>query len=400
MPPLRPRLYDSVLRHHLGAYRQMVFLAGPRQVGKTTACRAVADVYLNLDNAEDRRPVLEGTSALARRLGLPAPGGRKPIAALDELHKWRGWKRFLKGFFDTHEGQVRLIVTGSSRLDVYRRGGDSMMGRYFLQHLHPFSVGEIARTDVPDAPVRPPVRIADDDLRALLIHGGFPEPFVKRDARFSRAWRELLLAQLIREDLRDVTRIQEVAQVDSLARLLTGRSGTRLVYRNLAELVSSTPPTVQRWIATLVSMHHGFLVRPWHRRISRSLVKEPKWYLRDWSGIGDPGARAETFVACHLLKAVEGWTDLGLGSFALHYLRDKDQREVDFAVIRDGKPWMLVEVKKGDEPVAPALPYFQRATGAPHAFQISTDAPYRDLDGFHERAPVKLPAVTLLSQFL
>ena len=400
MARLRPRLYDSVLSWHLDRYRQMAFVAGPRQVGKTTSCQRQADTYLNIDNPEHRAFILAGPTPLAGRLGLKESPGTKPVAVLDELHKWRGWKRFLKGFFDTYERRVRLVVTGSARLDVYRRGGDSMMGRYFLYHMHPFSVGEIARQAIPGSPLNRPVRIPETDFRALWEHGGYPEPFTKRNNRFSRSWRSITMRQLVREDVRDVTRIQELAQLDSLVGLLAGLSATRLVYRNIAGTLSTSPVTVKRWISTLASLHHGFLVRPWHRRVTRSLVKEPKWYLRDWSGIEDPGARAETFVACHLIKSVEGWTDLGLGDFGLYYLRDKEQREVDFLVVKDGHPWFLVETKAGNRPLNPALSYFQKITAAKHAFQVVIEMPYSDTNLLERKEPARVPARTLLSQLL
>ncbi len=148
-------------------------------------------------------------------------------------------------------------------------------------------------------------------------------------------------------------------------------------------------------------MHHGFLIRPWFKNISRSLRKEPKWFLRDWAGITDLGDKAETFVACHLLKAVEGWTDLGHGDFQLAYLRDKDKREVDFIVIRDDQPWFLVEVKHSREVLSPSLAHFQKQTGAPWAFQVVIDADYVDANYFAKpRSPIAVPAQTFLSQLL
>jgi hypothetical protein len=148
-------------------------------------------------------------------------------------------------------------------------------------------------------------------------------------------------------------------------------------------------------------MQFGFLVRPWYKNISSSLRKEPKWYLRDWSGITDQGARVETMFACHLLKAVEGWTDLGLGEFGLYYLRDKMKREVDFLVVRNGSPWFLVEARKSHDSLSPSLSYFMKSTGAPHAFQSVLDADYLDANCFAEKGrPLIVPARTLLSQLL
>jgi predicted AAA+ superfamily ATPase len=182
--------------------------------------------------------------------------------------------------------------------------------------------------------------------------------------------------------------------------ILAERSGEQLVYANLSRELGVAVDTAKRWVDLLSRLHYGFLVRPWFRNVAKALRKEPKWHLRDWSGITDPGARAETFVACHLLKAVEGWTDLGLGDFELRYLRDKQKREVDFLVARDGAPWFLVEVKTGDTRLAPALAHFQSQTGAPHAFQAVIELPYEGVDCFTARQPVVVPARTLLSQLL
>ncbi|MCC6765380.1 MAG: DUF4143 domain-containing protein [Deltaproteobacteria bacterium] len=157
---------------------------------------------------------------------------------------------------------------------------------------------------------------------------------------------------------------------------------------------------LRRWVDTLTALHHGFLVRPWFKNVAKSLRKEPKWYATDWSGIADPGQRAETFVACHLLKAVQGWSDLGLGTYELRYLRDKEKREVDFVVIRDRKPWFLVEVKHADTSLSPSLAHFQRQTGARHAFQAVLEEPFVDADCFTRRDPCVVPARTLLSQLL
>ena len=400
MNRLRPRVYEAMMAWHLKRYRQMVFLTGPRQVGKTTTSRGLGSVCLNWDDMGDRETILAGTSALAGKLGLAGIRRAPVVAVLDEIHKWGKWQGFLKGFFDTYGDRVRLIVTGSSRMDVYRRGGDSMMGRYFLYHMHPFSVGEIARQDSPDTPVRPPMKVSEVEFKSLWEHGGYPEPFLRRDRRFDVRWRSMRRQQLLRADIRDLTRLQELSQIEVLVDLLNTRSATTLVLSHLAGTIRTSVDTVGRWVTTLASLHHGFLVRPWHRRISRSLVKEPKWYLRDWSGVKDPGARAETFLACHLLKAVEGWTDLGLGDFALHYLRDKEGREVDFAVIRDGKPWFLVETKMSEDGLNPALLHFQRLTGATNAFQAVVNAPFVEADCFKRKDPVIVPARTLLSQLL
>lgn len=399
----RRRFYDSVLAEHLAGQRQMAFVSGPRQVGKTTTCRGLSQACLNWDNSDHRRIIVQGPQAVAAEFGLDRLAAKTPVVMFDELHKYRRWKAFLKGFFDTYSDRAKVLVTGSSRLDVYRRGGDSLMGRYFLYRMHPFTVAEIAAQDLPDLKrvVRPPGPIAERDFAALWEHGGYPEPFLKRDARFTRRWAGLRQQQLLREDLRDLTQIHEIAQIEVLVNLLRERSGGQLVYSNLAGEVQVSVDTIRRWVDTLCGLHLGFLVRPWFKNVARSIRKEPKWFLRDWSSVRDEGPRAETFVACHLLKAIEGWQDLGLGDFQLGYLRDKGKREVDFVVVRDRKPWFLVEVKKADSEISPSLKHFQDQTRAALAFHVILDAPFVQADCFaRPRGPLAVPARTFLSQLL
>lgn len=378
----------------------MAFVAGPRQVGKTTTCRALRPepAYLSWDDQDDRRIIVAGPAEVATHLGLSQLRSEKRIVVFDELHKYRRWKTFLKGLFDKHAADLSIIVTGSARLDVYRRGGDSLMGRYFLYHMHPLTVGELVRPGVEPDLISEPVALDENLWRRLEDHGGFPEPFERDHARFTRRWRVLRRQQLVREDLRDLTRIQEVDQLALLVDVLEKQSSAQIGYSSLAQQINVSVDTVRRWMKTLTYLHHGFLVRPWYRNVRKSLRKEPKYYLRDWSGIVDAGARAETLVACHLFKAVQLWQDLGLGEFSLHYLRDKLKREVDFLVVRDGEPWILAEVKQSDTRLTPNLRHFQAQLRAPHAFQIVLEMPYVQADPFDHHDPVVVPAATFLSQ--
>jgi len=332
----KERIYDSLLVEHFANNRQMAFISGPRQVGKTTTSRNHADAYINWDNIDDRELILAGPAKLVDRLGLNRLSNTIPLVLFDELHKYPRWKQFLKGFFDTYADQIRIAVTGSSRMDVYRRGGDSLMGRYFLYRMHPFSVAETLTRALPVSKriVRPPQKVKAADFEALWRHGGYPEPFLKRDTRFSRRWQSLRLEQLVREDIRDLTQIHQIDQLQLLVKLLANRSAHQLIYGNLAREVRVSIDTIRRWIDTLCNLHLGFLIRPWFKNVSRSLRKEPKWFLRDWASIEDVGDRAETFVACHLLKAVDGWNDMGLGKFELGYLRDKEKREGNYSALQ------------------------------------------------------------------
>jgi len=401
------RLYETILREHFHECRQMAFLMGPRQVGKTTTARQIAStwaahLYLNWDNSNHQRLILEGPEAVARRLGLDRLQEEPPLCVLDEVHKFGRWKRFLKGLFDTYPDSVRLLVTGSARLDVFRAGGDSLMGRYFAYRMHPLSVAELLGAPILEGQlVGDPGRLPDDQWEALQRFGGFPEPFLKAELRFWRRWRRSRMEQLLREDLRDLTRIQELAQVGLLARLVRERAGQLLNRSWFAKTIGVAVDTVRRWLTTLESFYYCFTIHPWYRNVARSLRKEPKVYLWDWSQLDDPGARAENLVASALLKAVHLWTDRGLGELGLFFLRDKEKHEVDFLVARDGQPWFLVETKaSGKAGLSSDLARFQKQTSAPHAFQLAMDLPYVDRNCFSEHRPVIVPATTFLSQLV
>jgi predicted AAA+ superfamily ATPase len=253
----------------------MALVAGPRQVGKTTVCRSIGDAYLNWDNADDRRGLLRGPASLAARLHLDRLRAQPLIVVLDELHKHSKWKTLLKGFFDTYGERVRVVVTGSSRVDVFRRGGD-LMGRYCLYRMHPWSVAESVRTSLPRKEIHAPSDIASAEWAALWAHGGFPEPFLRRNSRFTRRWRSLRRDQLSREDLRDLAHITDLGTLETLMQLLAEGSAQPLVYANLAQDIHVAVDTVKRWVDLLARIHYGFLIRPWFKNMSKALRKEPK----------------------------------------------------------------------------------------------------------------------------
>jgi len=381
----------------------MAMLSGPRQVGKTTTAREGAGDhrYYTWDRQSDRMIITAGPDAVAADAGLYTLSERRRHVVFDELHKYRRWRDFLKGFFDVYCEQARIVVTGSARLSFFRRGGDSLMGRYFLYRMHPLSVAELNRTEIGERTVGAPVRSQAELIPLLLRFGGFPEPFLKSSTRFYNRWRRLRNELLFREDLRDLTQIHEVGQVEVLAELLAASAGQLVSYSALAANVQVAVDTVRRWIAALEALFYCFSVRPWFKSVPKSLRKQPKIYLWDWSLLDNEAARRENFVASHLLKAVHWWTDLGHGTFGLYYLRDKAKREVDFLVVRDGKPWFLVEVKSTDGgSISPALSYYVTQTGAKHAFQLAFDLDYVDRDCFEARRPLIVPASTLLSQLV
>lgn len=400
------RLYESIVESHLQQYDKMLFLAGPRQVGKTTISLSIKSkqhpaIYLNWDNYDHQTLILDGPESVAHRFKLHEISMHKKIIIFDEIHKYNHWKNFLKGFYDSYHQHTNIIVTGSAKLDVYKMGGDSMMGRYFIYRIHPLSIAECVRTTVSDTVIAPPIKISRQIFTRLLTFGGFPEPFVQGNKRFYNRWQRLWQQQLFREDLRDLTRIQEIAQIQLLATLLKQQTGQLINYNSLATKVQVSTPTIKKWLHTLNILYYCFTVTPWSSNISHALIKQPKVYLWDWSDLTDIGARLENFVAVHLLKAVHFWTDHGLGNYQLFFIRDKQKREVDFLITKDKKPWIVLEVKQSrNHAVSKSLYYFQQQTGAAHAFQIVFDMDYVDKDCFHYTEPVIVPAQTFLSQLV
>lgn len=400
------RLYTAKISSELFQNRQMLFVSGPRQVGKTTLARALCDQhkghYLNWDDVDHRQLILAGSDHLAEHTGLNQLSEQKSLIIFDELHKFRHWKDFLKGFFDRYENQAHILVTGSARLDIFRKGGDSLMGRYFHLRMHPLSVREIiGHADNFDLLVHPPHPIETIKFENLYQFGGFPEPFIKANTRFSHRWNNLRAKLLVQEDIRSGANIQELAQLEVLAHLLQTQAGQVSRYTTLAKQIRVSVDTIRRWLDILESFYFCFRVRPWSSNIASSLRKEPKTYLWDWSQIDDTGMRSENLVACHLLKAIHWWNDMGLGDFDLFYLRTKDQKEVDFLVVKDGDPWFLVEVKSSEKSsLSPNLFWFQKKTGARHCFQVCMNMPFVNQDCFKFQNPIKVPVSTFLSQLI
>lgn len=400
------RVYFQIIKDHLKNDRQMIFLSGPRQCGKTTIALMAEQlsnrfVYLNWDNASDRQKILAGPEQLADFIGVHDLSEDPLVVVFDEIHKFGSWKNYLKGFFDSYGHETRIIVTGSSRLNVYKRGGDSLMGRYFPYRVHPLTLAEIVRPvgDM-NLDISPPVVAPKDILENLMEFGGFPEPYLKQNKRFSNRWKKLRYDQLFKEDIRDLSRVQDIGHLEILAEFLKNQSGQLVNYSSLAVKVSKSADTIKNWIEALGLFYYCFVLRPWKRNIPRSLIKEPKVFLWDWSLISDKGQRFENLLAVHLIKAVQIWSDLGLGDYQLFFIRDKEKREVDFLVTKNDKPWFLVEAKSNDEKgLSPQLAYFQKKINAPYAFQVSLDGGFVKKDCFSIKgSPVKVPAMTFLSQ--
>lgn len=400
------RLYDTLLRSHLESDHEMLFLTGPRQVGKTTVSKNAQQlskkfIYLNWDDEDHRKILLQGPAKIIEQASMNTMSDVKPIIAFDEIHKRPDWKNFLKGFYDSYANDLHIIVTGSSRLDIYKQGGDSLMGRYFPYRMHPLTVGECLRTNLQKTEISEPSQLDETVFKVLYEFGGFPNPFIKRDNKFSIRWQRLRKQQLLREDIRDVNVIQDLNRLQILMDILQSQAALQINYSNLAKLTRVSADTISRWFEILESFYFCYRIRPWTRNITRSLIKEPKIYLWDWSVISNPGRKAENFIANHLLKSVHFWTDCGFGNYELYYIRTKDKEEIDFLVTKNDQPWFLLEVKQSNhKKISPHLEKFQEQSGAEHAFQVVIDMPYVNKNCFDIKKPIIVPARTFLSQLV
>ena len=348
--------------------RQMRFIAGPRQSGKTTLAKEFLHgqkdqaFYYNWDERELRTRFHRGGEFLKEDL-MKAGGRRRHWVCYDEIHKMPQWKNILKAHFDAHEDRARFIVTGSARLDLFRRAGDSLAGRYFLFHLFPFNLFEMtrkaceslqfhssAKTFVEERMARAH-RGNQESFETLFHFGGFPEPFLKASARFLQIWHRGYLDRLVREDLRDLTRIGELENVASLVALLPERVGSPLSINSLRGDLQVSHETLQNYLQALKLCYFVFEVPVYSQRINRSLKKEKKVYFHDWSFVPDEARRFENYVAAELLSWVSLWSDSGLGEFALRYLRTREGKECDFLVLQGKEPWLLVEAKLQYQPL-------------------------------------------------
>jgi len=371
---------------------KMVFVAGPRQVGKTTMARRLLDneargLYLSWDNRDHRRTI--------RRSEWPAD---ESLIVLDELHKWRNWKSWIKGEFDTHRDRLRFLVTGSARLDVYRRGGDSLQGRYHHYRLHPFSLAELdfpVRSGTADVTQRLSFRSTTQrtTIETLMRFGGFPEPFLAQSDRTHRRWQKDRIDRVLLEDVRDLEEVRTVSQVQLLADLLPERVASLFSLNSLREDLEASHRAVGHWMDILDRLYYCFRITPWDSRQARTLKRIPKLYMWDWSEVRSKGARFENLIATHLLKFCHFIEDSEGYRANLHFLRDRAGHEVDFLVTIDGNPWFSVEVKVSDGRVEPSITYFKDRLRIPFCYQVTLDGNRNALiDGVHV-----LPAHVFLS---
>ena len=328
--------------------KKMVFLTGPRQVGKTWLAQEIAksfskSLYLNYDSRGDRE-IIRKEAWLSKT----------ELLIFDELHKMKGWKNYLKGVYDTKPAQMMILVTGSARLEAFRQTGDSLAGRFFRQRLLPFSPAEL-------------IHMGETfSIDEFLERGGFPEPFTAENHVDADRWRMQYVDGLIRTDILDFERIVDFRAMQMVLDVLRSRVCSPVSYTSIAEDLQVAPNTVKKYIQILESLYIVFRVTPFSRNIARSILKEPKIYFFDTGLVrGNEGVKFENMVALCLLKHVYAQVDLLGQPFALHYMRTKDGAEVDFCLVRDNQPELMIEAKRSDSVPGKSLLNFYKRYGIP-----------------------------------
>lgn len=364
---IKRALYPIAFAEQWG--RQMRFITGPRQSGKTTLARQWLDAEgsSKLYYLWDLRSVRQRYKAQELFFTVDAlPAGKPLWVCFDEIHKMPKWKNILKAIFDETRDTYRFIVTGSAKLDVVKRAGDSLAGRYFNFHLMPLMLCEIlvnaesssivpasANTFVETCLQRSPAGIEQNALLQLLEYSGFPEPFLRQSRSFHARWARDYQETIIREDIGALTRIIDREYIHDLYNLLPEMVGSPLSVSSQASHLQISPVTAKNYLRRLEDFFLVFSIRPYTRNIKRSLLKAGKYYLYDWSRIADPGARFENYVACEIKTRLMLWSDASGDQYGLFYVRNKQKQETDFLITQNGKPWLLVEAKLSDGSLDP-----------------------------------------------
>lgn len=354
---------------------KMVFLVGPRQVGKTTLALGLPDAekgYLNWDVSQDRSSILQGK--------FP----NSPFWVFDEIHKYRSWRNFLKGLYDQSRGRQKILVTGSARLDLYRRGGDSLQGRYHFLRMYPLSFHEVEGK-------------SQSDFNELLNLGGFPQPFFSQSKEKADRWTNEYRSRVVREEIIGLENVTDLAKLELLSFRLPDCLGSPISVNALSNDLELSPKTTKRWIDIFEKLYVGFWTRPFGSPKIKAVKKESKFYLFDWNSALESGPRFENLVAVHLLKWCHFQEDVFGKPYDLRYFRDTETREVDFVVTLRNKPEMAIEAKWSDTQIHPALRYFKNKFPAVRAIQILADSQkeFKTADGIEV-----LPARKFLGELI
>jgi predicted AAA+ superfamily ATPase len=385
----------------------MVFIAGPRQAGKTTLSKLISrtytnNYYFNWDIAEHRTLFFSNPSFFE---GIRRKDSSTPMIIFDEIHKYKDWKNYLKGIYDQFHESYKFLVSGSGRLDIYQKGGDSLAGRYYMFHLFPFTIAELGRVNISiEAFLSNPLYISMGQVKKhkeiwdmLSNLSGFPEPYLSEKAVTYRRWSNTYSHQLIREDIRDLVDIKAISNIETLYFLLPSKTGSPLSVQSLANDLKVSYNTVRNWLEVFERFFLVFSIPTWTDKITRAIQKERKVYLWDAPRIKDPSARFENMVALELYRAVTLWNDMGYGAFSLHFVKNKEKQEVDFLLANNREPVLLIEAKMADEQPSKSLQLFQRALNVPAVQLTSEGDSYRLVSNDRNKILIT-PAYQWLSQ--
>ncbi len=360
-------MYQSLFQD-LISYKQMVFIAGPRQAGKTSLTKMIAEkfrnsYYFNWDIIDEKRKLVENPSFYEN---MHLKDDSTPLVIFDELHKFPDWKNYLKNVFDRDKENYKFIVSGSGKLDLFQKGGDSLAGRYLLFNLWPFTLAELSGPNLNfEKFIKNPLEInlkKDTSIQIwedLKLYSGFPDPYLQKDTRFYKIWSNTYKKQLLREDIRDMASLRSSENVEILYSLLPSKIGSLLSMASLSRDIKVSFDSIKNWLALFEKFFMVFRILPWSAKISRAITKERKIYLFDYASIDSKGAKFENMVALELYRAVSNWNDKGLGDFSLNFIRNREKQEVDFVIIKNNKPFLLIETKLSDDSPGKSLIKFQ-----------------------------------------
>ncbi|MEA1969128.1 MAG: AAA family ATPase [Thermodesulfobacteriota bacterium] len=373
---MKKRYLSEIIKDDLK--KKMVFLGGPRQVGKTTLSRFIANekddyAYLNWDNPKHKVKITAQQWAPNLK-----------YLVFDEIHKYDKWKNLIKGIWDTRSNNEQIIVTGSSKLNIFRKSGDSLLGRYHYHVLHPFSLKELIYPEISDFEMPQYCHSLlfpekGEELAILLKFGGFPEPFLDGRERTLLRWQNERFERIFREDIRTAEKVKLLSQIELLGALIPARVASPLSLASMSEDVQTSPKTIINWMDLLCRNYYCFRVMPFHSRLERALKKESKYYLWDWSEIENDGPKFENMIASHLNKFCDYYYHVYGLKIELWYIRDRERREVDFLITWKGTPWFMVECKLKPDAHKP-LSYFGDKLNVEQRFLVTMDEKQHYLD--------------------
>ncbi len=377
-------MYRTIWAELIGQ-KSMVFLSGPRQSGKTTLARMIAgsyinSLYFNWDIPDQRKDLIKNPYFFER---VRRRDSTVPLIIFDEIHKFSDWKNYLKGIYDKFSQDYQFLVSGSGRLDIYQHGGDSLAGRYLLFHLWPFTLAELTgkRTTIREFLDNPLMTTSNDRAatlwKRLSIVSGFPDPYLTNSIESYNRWSTNYSRQLIREDIRDLSGVKSIYEMETLYHLIPEKIGSPLSIPSLARDLKVAYNTVDSWLKLFERFYLSFSIAPWTSKITRAIQKEKKIYLWDAPRISNEAYRFENMVGLELYRAVSLWNDMGYGRFSLHFIRDKEKREVDFLVANGRKPFFLVETKLAQTSLSENLIRFQQILDIPAIQLVNSGESYQ-----------------------